>query len=181
MIARPRARAALIRTRAADLLYAIEDLDTASRIEMGAMELRPGPVPVQPMVERVLADLAPLAAMRGVRVVVDGDEGATAHADDRAAERLVARLFATVVGAGAHGEAVRASVYASPSRIEVAVDRPRALQELDEAALLSLDGDEAGEGAPLLPRRLRLHREHVERDGQFTAMKFTVVGPEPRG
>lgn len=38
-----------------------------------------------------------------------------------------------------------------------------------------------GEGAPLLPRRLRLHREHVERDGQFTAMKFTVVGPEPRG
>lgn len=36
-----------------------------------------------------------------------------------------------------------------------------------------------GQGKPLLPRRLRLHREHVERDGQFTAMLFRVVGPEP--
>ena len=37
-----------------------------------------------------------------------------------------------------------------------------------------------GAGAPLLPRRLRLRRERVERDGQFTAMLFDVVGPEPR-
>ncbi len=37
-----------------------------------------------------------------------------------------------------------------------------------------------GAGAPLLPRRLRLHRERVERDGQFTAMLFAVVGEEPR-
>lgn len=35
-------------------------------------------------------------------------------------------------------------------------------------------------GKPLLPRRLRLARERVERDGQFTAMLFSVVGPEPR-
>lgn len=37
-----------------------------------------------------------------------------------------------------------------------------------------------GAGAPLLPRRLRLRRERVERDGQLTAMLFAVVGPEPR-
>lgn len=36
-----------------------------------------------------------------------------------------------------------------------------------------------GAGKPLLPRRLRLHRERVERDGQLTAMLFQVVGPEP--
>jgi dihydrofolate reductase len=36
-----------------------------------------------------------------------------------------------------------------------------------------------GAGRPLLPRRLRLHRRRVERDGQFTAMLFDVVGPEP--
>lgn len=36
-----------------------------------------------------------------------------------------------------------------------------------------------GAGRPLLPRRLRLHRERLERDGQFTAMLFTVVGAEP--
>ncbi len=37
-----------------------------------------------------------------------------------------------------------------------------------------------GAGAPLLPRRLRLRRERVERDGQLTAMLFEVLGPEPR-
>ena len=37
-----------------------------------------------------------------------------------------------------------------------------------------------GAGAPLLPRRLRLHREHVERNGQLTALRFRVVGPEPQ-
>lgn len=36
-----------------------------------------------------------------------------------------------------------------------------------------------GAGRPLMPRRLRLHRENVERDGQLTAMLFRVVGPEP--
>lgn len=37
-----------------------------------------------------------------------------------------------------------------------------------------------GAGAPLLPRRLRVHREGAERDGQFTAMVFAVIGEEPR-
>ena len=37
-----------------------------------------------------------------------------------------------------------------------------------------------GAGKPLLPRRLRLHRRRIERDGQLTAMLFDVVGPEPR-
>ena len=36
-----------------------------------------------------------------------------------------------------------------------------------------------GAGATFL-RRLRLRRERVERDGQFPAMVFEVVGPEPR-
>ena len=37
-----------------------------------------------------------------------------------------------------------------------------------------------GYGRPLLPRRLRLHRRQLDTDGQFTAMLFDVVGPEPR-
>lgn len=37
-----------------------------------------------------------------------------------------------------------------------------------------------GAGRPLLLRRLRLDRLRVETDGQFTAMLFDVVGPEPR-
>ena len=35
-----------------------------------------------------------------------------------------------------------------------------------------------GGGRPLLPRRLRLQRRNVERDGQFTALLFDVVGPQ---
>lgn len=38
-----------------------------------------------------------------------------------------------------------------------------------------------GSGKPLLPRRLRLRRRAIERDGQLTAMLLDVVGPEPRG
>ncbi|MDX2358045.1 dihydrofolate reductase family protein [Dietzia sp. PP-33] len=37
-----------------------------------------------------------------------------------------------------------------------------------------------GSGRPLLPRRLRLHRQKIETHGQFTAMLFDVVGREPR-
>ncbi|PAX08459.1 sensor histidine kinase [Sphingomonas lenta] len=144
-----RAQAGAIRTRAADLLAAIEDLDTASRIEMGALELRPGPILLQPLIERVVGDLAPLAGMRGVRVLVDADDGARALADDRAAERLLGRLLATLVSAGVAGETIRASVYANPSSVEIAVDRPRALVDLDAEALLALDGGDE-EGAPLL-------------------------------
>ena len=35
-----------------------------------------------------------------------------------------------------------------------------------------------GGGRPLLPRRLRLQGRNVERDGQFTALLFDVVGPQ---
>lgn len=146
-----RDRAASIRARAGELLAAIEDLDTAARIEVGALELRPGPVPVQPMIERVVADLAPLAGLRGLRILVDGDTDAYVVADDRAAERLLGRLFATLVAAGAAGETLRASVYANPSTVEIAVDRPRSLVGLDGEALLALDGgDDAPDGTPLL-------------------------------
>lgn len=145
-----RDRAAAIRARASELLVAIEDLDTAARMEVGALELRPGPLPVQPMIERVLAGLAELAGLRGVRVLVDGDSDAQVVADDRAAERLLGRLFATLIAAGTAGETLRASIYANPSAVEIAVDRPRSLAGLDSEALLALDGDDAHEGAPLL-------------------------------
>lgn len=146
-----RDRARSIGRRAADLLAAIEDLDTAARMETGALELRPGPVAIQPLMRRVVDDLRPLATMRGVRVIVDSDEGARATADDRALERLLGRLFATLVAAGGAGESIRASVYANPSSVEIAVDRPRSLAGLSPDALLNLDAvDEAAEGMPLL-------------------------------
>lgn len=103
------------------------------------------------MIERVLAGLAELAGLRGVRVLVDGDADAAVVADDRATERLLARLFATLVAAGMSGETLRASVYINLSAVEIAVDRPRSLAGLDVDALLALQGgDDVAEGAPLL-------------------------------
>ncbi|WP_375426772.1 sensor histidine kinase [uncultured Sphingomonas sp.] len=154
-----RARATAIRARVGELLAAIEDLDTAARIEVGALELRPGPLLVRPMVERVVADLGALAALRGVRVLIDGDADARVVADDRAAERLLARLFATLIAAGTFGETLRAAVHADPSSVEIAIDRPRSLAGLDEGALLALNAGEHGadrdvdhplDGTPLL-------------------------------
>ncbi|MEG8054408.1 histidine kinase dimerization/phospho-acceptor domain-containing protein [Sphingomonas aerolata] len=91
-----RERAAMIRSQASELLAAIEDLDTAARIEGDALELRPTIVPVLPLLDGVVRDLAPLAALRGAQVVIDPS---AAHCDiagdDLAVERLVGRLLAT--------------------------------------------------------------------------------------
>lgn len=52
---------------------------------------------------RLAAGLAPLAALRGTRLVIDGDAPALAVVDERAAERLIGRLLATLISAGAAG------------------------------------------------------------------------------
>lgn len=155
-----RDRAALIRTRAADLLAAIDDLDTAARIQGSALELRPAPVPLAPVLERAAADLGPLASLRGAAVAVDApDLGLRVLADDRALERLVGRLLATLVAAAGRGERLRVEVLGEMPGgvVEVALDWPRALVGLDTDALMRLedegdaeDGDRDRGGAPLL-------------------------------
>lgn len=98
--------------------------------------------------ERVIGDLAPLAAMRDVRVLVVAEQGARVTADERGAERLLRRLLSTLIAAGAPGEAVRASLYAKLPHVEIAVARPRVLAGRATEALLALDGEE--DGASLL-------------------------------
>jgi signal transduction histidine kinase len=147
-----RERAGAIRQRAADLITAIEDLDTAARLEAGALSLRPGPVPLVPLVARALDDLAPLASLRGVRVELDaGDAAPAIFADDRAAERLVGRLLATLIAAGGPGERLRVGLVPEPGAALMTVAVPRALADLDERRLFALDaeGSEPA-GAPLL-------------------------------
>lgn len=149
-----RARAAAIRAIAADLVTAIEDLDLAARIESDALELRPGIVPVLPLLERVVAELQALAELRGSTVSVTGEDRLLGFGcDDRAAERLFARLVATIVSASQADEAiVVAAAGESAGTVSVTISRPHALAGLDEAALLNLDAEREAElpGAPLL-------------------------------
>ncbi|KQU56050.1 hypothetical protein ASG67_05260 [Sphingomonas sp. Leaf339] len=146
-----RVRAGAIRHQAADLLAAIDDLDTAARIEGGALDLRPTEVRLGELVEQTMTALEPLARQRGATLMLSGEE-TVASTDDRAAERLFARLLAALVSAAQTGERIGVAVHPVGDHAVVTVDRPRALADLPGDALFSLDGGigDGGDGAPLL-------------------------------
>jgi signal transduction histidine kinase len=148
-----RERAETIQRQATGLVAAIEDLDTAARIEARALDLRPGSVPLEPMLDRIVVDLAPLARLRRVTVQVDAAGHLPALAtDDRAAERLIARLLSAIVAAGTAGESLCVTAGTAGEDVTIAVTRPRALAADDNATLFRLDAaaDEQDDGTPLL-------------------------------
>lgn len=152
-----RAQAAVIRSQASGLLGAIDDIDMAARIETRALDLRPGDVPVAPMIERICDDLAPLVALRSAmldRYV--GNAALAIRGDERAVERLVARIMATLVAAAAPGERVGVAANDEDGAVVLVFDRPAALAAYGEDTLLTIDAEAeaergaGGEGAPLL-------------------------------
>lgn len=149
-----RAHAADIGGQVRDLLGAIEDIDLAARIESDALDLQPGDVPVAPLLARIAEDLAPLARMRGAALAIDaGGEGLAIAGDDRAVERLVARLASTVVSSASRGEQLAVVAGGEGDRtVLLTLARPRALGGYAGDALLSIDAETEAErdGAPLL-------------------------------
>lgn len=148
-----RAHAAAIRGQASGLLTAIDDIDMAARIETHALDLRPGDVPVAPLLDRILADLAPLATLRGA--VLDryvSDDALAILGDDRAVERLMARLMATLVASGSAGERIGVAATGEEGTVVIVFDRPAALAAYAEETLLTIDAEAEAErdGAPLL-------------------------------
>ncbi|WP_200910121.1 sensor histidine kinase [Sphingomonas sp. Leaf38] len=147
-----RDRATMIRTQAGDLLSAIDDLDTAARIEGHALDLRPTTVPVGALLDRVTKELQPLATLRGTSLSVampGGDCGILG--DDRAVERLVGRLLAALVSAGRQGEQLGIVVRPVADTVTIAFDRPASLAAHATNILLSIDAEQESEdGAPLL-------------------------------
>ncbi|KAK0349984.1 hypothetical protein LTR94_030863, partial [Friedmanniomyces endolithicus] len=97
-------------------------------------------------------DLAPLAGLRGGGLALPAPVAGAWSVDSHAAERLVSRLFATLLGMVAPGEMLDVAVAAQGDRLALSIARPAALVDRDEAALLALDDEDAGEdeGAPLL-------------------------------
>ena len=149
-----RARAAAIRSQAGDLLIAIDDIDMAARIESNALDLRATDVSVAPLLKRIADDLKPLARLRGTNLdLYVSDADLAIDGDDRAVERLVARLMATLVASGSPGERIGISATSDvDAMVAIMFDRPRALAAYAGDALLSIDAEtESGrEGAPLL-------------------------------
>nr|WP_299856773.1 HAMP domain-containing sensor histidine kinase [Sphingomonas bacterium] len=149
-----RVHAATIRNQTHDLLGAIDDIDMAARIESDALDLRPGDVPVAPMLARIADDLAPLAHLRRAELAIDaGADGIAIAGDDRAVERLIARLMATLVSSGSPDERIAVVARGEGDRtVALAFDRPRALGAYAEERLLTIDAEVEAEreGAPLL-------------------------------
>lgn len=141
--------AATIVEQSRALLGAIEDLDTAARIEAQALELRAGEVALAPLVTRLLADLAPLARLRGAETAAQMPPALAVRADDRALERLLGRLLAVLISAAGRGETVRARARAEEHECVIAFSRPAGL--LLDGAPLGADAEaEAAAGVPLL-------------------------------
>lgn len=149
-----RAHAAAIRAQAGDLLIAIDDIDMATRIESNALDLRATEVPVAPLLERIADDLKPLARLRGTNIdLFTGDADLAIDGDDRAVERLIARLMATLVASGSPGERIGISATSDvDGMVAIMFDRPRSLDAYAGDALLSIDAETESdrEGAPLL-------------------------------
>jgi signal transduction histidine kinase len=148
-----RDRATTIRTQAGDLLAAIDDLDTAARIEGRALDLRPTTVPVRTLLDRVARDLQPLATLRGTSLDVAMPAGdCDIRGDDRAVERLIGRLLAALVSAGRNGEQLGVVVRPVADTVTIEFDRPAALAAHATDVLLSIDAEHESDsdGAPLL-------------------------------
>ncbi|MDB5695610.1 MAG: hypothetical protein JWN21_1153 [Sphingomonas bacterium] len=145
-----RDRALLIQREAAGLIAAIDDLDTAARLEGDAMELRSGTVDLGALLARLIGELRPAAGERGPSLVLDAEPGALIRADDRAVERLLERLLTTLVAVAAPGERLRAQLAVKTRLVRLHLTRPRALPAATDDALLAMDDEAEREGGPLL-------------------------------
>ncbi len=167
--------AGTIRDQAMGLLGAIDDLDTAARIEAHALDLRATDIPVALLLQRIALDLEPLAALRGAALSLDIAAGDVAiRGDDRAVDRLFGRLLAALVAAGSAGETIAVRMgREGDETVAIHIDRPRALAAYAGDALLTIDAEAEAEeiGAPLLGTgfALRLARNlAVELGGSLT-------------
>ena len=167
-----RERAAAIRGSTRELLDAIDDVDTAARLDQHALVLRPGTVALAPLLSQAAADLAPLLRLRGATIDLDsGPPGLDITGDDIAVTRIVNRLLSLVASAGMRGERLSVAAAREADVVALAIGRPRAFVAFAGDALFALDSEDQGEGAALLGAgfALRLARRlAVELGGGLT-------------
>ena len=147
-----RDRARLIQGEAAGLSAAIDDLDTAARLESDALELRAATVDLARVVTDAVAALQPLAAARRAILIAETSVLAEVTADDRSVARLVDRFLTAAIAAAEPGERLTAQLVRKTRSVRLHVTRPRALTVGDDDALLTAVPAGAGESGlgPLL-------------------------------
>ena len=178
-----RDRALLIGREAGGLTAAIDDLDTAARLEGGALELRAEKVDLAPLLARAVAGMTSDIEAQGVMLTKQSPPWAEAMGDERVLRRLIDRLLATVVCAAAPGERLHVQLVVKLRGVRLHVTRPPALPADEDGALLASEPG-SGEGGLLLGTRftLRLIRELADAmGGSFTigAERLTLRLPSP--
>jgi len=169
-----RARASDIMTHANRLLSAVDDLDTAARIQTSRLHLDAGPVDAVALLYRLHDAYERVAGARGSHIAISvAEDLPPARVEASALERMFARMLAATIGLAETGETIAASLelgrFAHRTMLRLAIDRPAAIGGLEESALLdpgySPDGDWPGAPALGLGFALRLVRNLAEAVG----------------
>jgi signal transduction histidine kinase len=169
-----RSRAAEIMDQASRLLSAVDDLDTAARIETSRLTLYESSVDAVALLCRLHDAYERVASQRNSRISIHiMRDLPAAKVELGAAERMFARMLAATIGLSEDGETIGATMgldqYAGRKMLCLSIDRPRAIAGLDESALLdpgySPDGDWPGAPALGLGFALRLVRNLAEAVG----------------
>ena len=169
-----RIRAGEIMEQASRLLSAVDDLDTAARIETSRLTLDESSVDAVALLCRLHDAYERVAQQRNSRISVEIEQGLPpAKVELGVAERMFARMLAATIGLAREGETIAASMamgqIGGHRMLCLSIDRPSAIDGLDERALLdpgySPDGDWPGAPALGLGFALRLVRNLAEAVG----------------
>lgn len=179
-----RARASDIMTNARGLLSAVDDLDTAARLETSRLDLERTASDAVAMLGRLHESYARIAAERGSNINLSiAPDLPLAYVEEPAVERMFARLLAATIGLAHSGETI--SVKMSEEQRDnhamlcLAVDRPETIEGLAESDLLdpgySPEGDWPGAPALGLGFALRLVRNLAEASGGALVIGDDIV------
>lgn len=170
-----RARASRIRQQAGHLLSAVDDLDTAARIETRSQpQAKPSAVDMVALLYRLHESYERVAQQRYATLRMDfAPDLPLARVEPEAAERMFSRMLAATIGLSQEGETLTASVSledASPEpMLCLAMSRPNSIKDVEEAQLLDPGYMPAGDwpAAPALGLgfALRLVRNLAEAAG----------------
>ena len=132
-----------IGANAQTLIEAIDDLETAARIDGRSLTLTPEPVALHRIVGALVNTYRPLLDARDAKLNVDGlDAPVTVAADAQAVTRLVSRMLGAVLPLADAGETLRLSLTLGDGFGRLVIERPdagAAADGDDPALLLGLD------------------------------------------
>jgi signal transduction histidine kinase len=136
-----RMRAREIIDQAEKLLIAVDDLDTAARLETRRLDLAEGSADAVALLSRLHVAYGAIARERQAEIdIAIAPDLPNIRVDPIAAERMFARLLAATIGLLHAGERVGANlslaVAAGRDMLCLAIDRPEAIRNLPEEMLL---------------------------------------------